>query len=307
MAYPTAQALFLDVTRWLPPQLSRGFDHILGLFNDGLNEVASTVFLKNLQAKAVIQIPSATYTASTISFTESTSTIADSASGFVTAGFEAGQTIKITGASDDDNNQTTEISTVAAGAITVPTALDDESAGESITITADSVDMPSDYQRNLTKVYSLNKSRELKVYDNLEAMLDAYTTSSNTGQPFWVTNPYVSNQAASVAIRGNKLHFQPIPVVNASEDNTEYIQLFYQKLPTAMTLPSSTPSDLPQEIAKALLVNYVLWKLYEGAEKMVGQQSPMTAKYYNLYQAVLAELRTLSHPPARGFRGIRPG
>jgi len=307
MAYETAQDLFLDVTRPLPPQLMKGFNHVLGLFNDALNEIASTVFLKNLQAKSVVQIPSATYTASTISFTESTSTIADSASGFVTAGFEAGQTIKITGASDDDNNQTTEISTVAAGAITVPTALADESIGESITITADSVAMPSNYQRNLTKVYSLTRTQELRVFDTLEDMLDACTSNENTTEPFWVTNPYLSGQARGVAIRGSKLHFQPVPVVNASEDNTEYLQLFYQRLPVAMTLPSSAPADLPQEIAKTLLVNYALYKIYDAAETEVGQQSAMTTKHFGFYNSALNELRVLSGPPAKGRRGFRPG
>lgn len=75
----------------------------------------------------------ATITASTISFTASTKTIADSANGFVTAGFRAGNSIVVTGSAS--NNNTFTIVSVAAGAIVVAETLIDESAGASDTIT----------------------------------------------------------------------------------------------------------------------------------------------------------------------------
>lgn len=75
----------------------------------------------------------ATITASTISFTASTKTIADSGSGFVTANFIAGTQITVTG--PGVNNGTYTIVSVAAADIVVAETLIDESAGASVTIT----------------------------------------------------------------------------------------------------------------------------------------------------------------------------
>lgn len=75
----------------------------------------------------------ATITATTISFTASTKTIADSGSGFVTANFRAGDSIIVTGSAS--NNGTYTIVSVAVGAIVVVETLVDEVAGASDTIT----------------------------------------------------------------------------------------------------------------------------------------------------------------------------
>ncbi len=72
-------------------------------------------------------------TASTISFTATTKTIADSGNGFVTAGFRAGDSIAITGSAS--NNATKTIVSVAAGAIVVAETLVLEGAGASDTLT----------------------------------------------------------------------------------------------------------------------------------------------------------------------------
>lgn len=75
-----------------------------------------------------------TYTASTLSFTASTKTIADSANGFVTANFRAGDSITVTGSAS--NNGTYTLVSVAAGSIVVVEALVDEAAGASVTMTS---------------------------------------------------------------------------------------------------------------------------------------------------------------------------
>lgn len=76
----------------------------------------------------------ATKTATTISFT-APSTISDSGSGFVTAGFYIGQTITVTGSAS--NNGTYTITNVTAGVITVSqTSIVNEIAGASVTISA---------------------------------------------------------------------------------------------------------------------------------------------------------------------------
>lgn len=76
----------------------------------------------------------ATQTSTTISFTASTHTIADSANGFVTSGFKAGSSIIVAGSAS--NNGTYTVVSVSAGAIVVVETLVNESAGSSVTISA---------------------------------------------------------------------------------------------------------------------------------------------------------------------------
>lgn len=81
----------------------------------------------------------ATKTATTIAFVNSNpDTITDSGNGFVTAGFEVGDQITVTGAAQAGNNSTFTIATVAAGTLTLTggASLTAESAGNSITITS---------------------------------------------------------------------------------------------------------------------------------------------------------------------------
>lgn len=81
----------------------------------------------------------ATKTGTTIAFVNSNpDTITDSGNGFVTAGFEAGDVITVSGATNGGNNSTFTIATVVAGTITLTGAasLTAESAGASVTITA---------------------------------------------------------------------------------------------------------------------------------------------------------------------------
>ncbi|MCG8608958.1 MAG: phage tail tube protein [Pseudomonadales bacterium] len=89
----------------------------------------------------------ATETEITFSAANSDSSFNDSANGFVTAGFEAGDIITVSGFTEGANNDTFKIATVAAGKITVTdtsgsaVSLTDEAAGDSVTIatTADVV------------------------------------------------------------------------------------------------------------------------------------------------------------------------
>ena len=79
----------------------------------------------------------ATKTAITIAFVDSNpDTITDSGNGFLTAGFQAGDVITISGATNAGNNNTFIIATVVAGTITLTAAaaLTVEAAGASVTI-----------------------------------------------------------------------------------------------------------------------------------------------------------------------------
>ncbi len=81
----------------------------------------------------------ANYSVSTISFTFNSGandTINDSASGFITAGFAAGDTIAVSGAGTASNNIGATIISTTAGTITIgPNLLTNETAGATVTIT----------------------------------------------------------------------------------------------------------------------------------------------------------------------------
>ena len=81
--------------------------------------------------------------AATISFTAKSgqveASISDSANLFIVAGFEAGDTITVSGATNGDNNANWEVITVAAGTLTLEkrhTAIVTEAAGATVTIVA---------------------------------------------------------------------------------------------------------------------------------------------------------------------------
>lgn len=77
----------------------------------------------------------ATKTGTTIAFVDSNpDTITDSGNGFITAGFQVGQSIIITGSVS--NNATRTITAVSAGSITVAESLVAEAAGATVTIVA---------------------------------------------------------------------------------------------------------------------------------------------------------------------------
>lgn len=76
----------------------------------------------------------------TFSATNSDNSFNDSANGFVTAGFVAGQTLTVSGFTESANNGTFVIESVAAGKIIVSGGtLTDEVAGDSVTMSAPSI------------------------------------------------------------------------------------------------------------------------------------------------------------------------
>lgn len=135
------------------------------------------VILQKLRTSSGQPVASSAYTNTTIAFVDSNpDTITDSANGFVTAGFVAGDVITVTGSAS--NNKTFTIATVAAGTITLVASdtVVAEGAGASITITAIrswTNDVLLGTVRNQLYVGSFN-SREVYVskvgdYDNFSA------------------------------------------------------------------------------------------------------------------------------------------
>jgi hypothetical protein len=111
------------------------------------------------------------YAAATISFTASTSTITDSASGFST--FYAGQTIDITGTSN--NNGTYTIAAVASGgaSFTVDESLTNESAGSKFTIRSRPDGIPVHLHEDLLVNFAAKKVFERKSISDPQKMGDA--------------------------------------------------------------------------------------------------------------------------------------
>tara|TARA_Y100000310_G_scaffold335485_1_gene417669 strand:- start:722 stop:1195 length:474 start_codon:yes stop_codon:yes gene_type:complete len=100
----------------------------------------------NLQSRTVQEsvapyikavVPSVEVTGSGFAAVAASGTITDSAAQFVTAGFIAGDVIRITGSSENANNTTHIIETVAAGTLTLTGAssLVDDAAGDTWFIT----------------------------------------------------------------------------------------------------------------------------------------------------------------------------
>jgi len=105
--------------------------------NDALAGTSGTPSSTNKYVTQNDTTNGANQTATTIAFVNSNpDTITDSGSGFVTAGFQAGQTITVTGSVS--NNNTFTIASVAAGTITLVAgdSLTAESAGATVTINA---------------------------------------------------------------------------------------------------------------------------------------------------------------------------
>lgn len=100
--------------------------------NDALAGAGGSPSSSNLYETQYDTSNGATKTATTISFTSGTKTIADSGNGFVTAGFKQGTQITITGSAS--NNGTFTIVSVAAGAIVVAENIVTEAAWSSDTI-----------------------------------------------------------------------------------------------------------------------------------------------------------------------------
>jgi hypothetical protein len=111
------------------------------------------------------------YSAGTISFTNSTSRIADSAGGL--SGFYAGQTIDVTGTTD--NNGSFTVATVDSDGdyLTVDESLTDESAGSTFTIRSRPDGIPVHLHEDLLVNFAAKKVFERKSISDPTKMNDA--------------------------------------------------------------------------------------------------------------------------------------
>lgn len=147
-----------------------------------------------------------TYTASTIAFVNSSSTITDSASGFVTAGFEAGMTIQASGTTHNDNTNFSIVS-VAAGTLTLSSAPTDESAGTEFTLTQQD---PYWMLYKVEVAVSDRSPREIEIIDPLQ--MQYHTLVGET-----------EAKPNACYFRGNTLYFVKTPSTATTGYATAYL------------------------------------------------------------------------------------
>ena len=119
----------------------------------------------------------ASITGTGIAFVNSNSTITDSGNGFVTAGFRVGQTIVVSGTSNNDGSYT--LTAVAAGVLTVSESLTDESAGSSFSIEAEKTN----------KLVRLGSDDKLPAFDGSNLTSVGIKKSYTAGEDFAAGEP----------------------------------------------------------------------------------------------------------------------
>jgi hypothetical protein len=276
MAVPTARELYDEVQRIID-DTSYDFTDILAYFNKGLNELARKFALPDLEHSEDVIIGVATLTATTISFTNATSTIADSGSALLSSGFHVGETITITGAGDATNNQTTTISSIESdgSAMVVAGTLADEAVGESVTIVnsgPNNIPLPATYHKDLFHAWSASQEDGVNIFSTYRSMLE-----------YFADNMDDSGDVDGFTIFGGRLYFQPIP---ASIDT---ITLYFLKKHTALSERTDQP-ELPEDLAEDLLVNFACVQAFSKIEQDVDGQSVNTIKHRGFYEEAKKEL-----------------
>lgn len=117
-------------------------------YNGGTTAAAQTLVLRRDNNGQQSGDASATISAGTIAAVNSGNVLTDSGNGFVTAGFKVGDVVAISGFTGTaGNNQVGILTAVAAGSMSIltPVALVNDSAGETVTITAYRPLMRSEY------------------------------------------------------------------------------------------------------------------------------------------------------------------
>ncbi len=183
-----------------------------------------------------------TYTASTIAFVDSDpDTITDSANGF--GSFESGSMILVSGSASNDGVY--EVTTAAAGTLTLDSTetVTTEAASESITITAFTYSVASDWGRTINLIDMTNN----------HVLTEDVTRSFDRQDPdFGTTNtPYY------FAIEGDWYRLFWIPA------GTYTIREHYLKIPATLSANSDT-SDLPIECENVI----IYWAYYQILQYM---------------------------------------
>jgi hypothetical protein len=143
-----------------------------------------------------------------------------------------------------------------------------------------SCDLPENFQKNLFGCYSLTQNRAIKVFNSKILLLQQFRPIDQVGL------------VRGVAQVGNKLWYQRIPPA------AETLTLYFYELPTPLEDENSQPDCLPPHLARRLLENGVLAKIYDLIEDGIGDPKTNTTHYLELYNAALMDLAAFIGPEA---------
>lgn len=131
-----------------------------------------------------------TITAITLAAVSSTNSITDSGSGLFTAGFRPGDVVTISGFTESSNNGLATITSVASSGssmIISGLTLSDESAGDSVTITANGKSWKDIFRNHVIRIYSGSAPADADAAET-GTLLVEITLSSGTVTPGTSTN-----------------------------------------------------------------------------------------------------------------------
>ena len=143
---------------------------------------------------------------------------------------------------------------------------------ETITTVEDQnqVDLPENYHTHLFAVYNEDKKKPCRLCYNLNTLNRMYGNDANT-----------QGAVEAVATEGDAIiHYRRIP------DDPEDLRLtFYEKPPLLVDSEESIPKCLPFALRRQILVNYVLWQVFESIEDGVEGQKIGTQYHASEYAA----------------------
>ena len=265
----------------LPDTTAFGTTDITAYLNEGVNRIAAGIAIYDVLSPPLPElfiikdVKTVALSGTGIAFVDSDpDTITDTGTGFVTAGFVAGMPITVSGAGEDDNNTTFHnIATVAAGTITLQSgdSLTAETAGESVTIRAPCVALPSDYNRGLAFVGSVSQGNRINIYTSHHKLLRKYPLLDDVGDVVFV------------AVKGAYLYYQGMPGA------AEALTLHYYRKATAMSASDSEPDGIPSHLHDRLLVNYAAKEILGMIETAVKGKTLRSEKYEEKFQRAMED------------------
>jgi hypothetical protein len=263
-------------------------DRILQYLNEGQN----LIYAEELEWYSLYKTrkwSTVTYQAATIAFNNANpDTITDSANGF--GSFASGQQVLVSGS--DSNDGTYTVQTAAAGTLTLQSAdnLTAEAAGETVTITAITYAVPSDWART---------------YALLDTTNDTFLTPDDT-VTFDEVDPDSSETATPThyGLDADYIRIYPIPA------GTYSLRERYYALPTAFTANTDT-SLLPIETENCLI--YWAWSQelgylnkFDESDRIMGSYNRMLKIAQKANKKKINIIRQMhGSPPDTGIRGPR--
>lgn len=141
---------------------------------------------------------------------------------------------------------------------------------------ANSVALPTDFQRNLYKCHSITRNTDVKIYSSPAALDKLFSEVESSGS------------VIGVCEYGANLYYQ--------KRAAEALHIYYMKEPTLLTVGTSQPTDLPMEHVRGLLVNFALKEIF-----MNKREFDVAAEYRRLYEnevAILSQRLGAERKPA---------